>query len=242
MGAMPLLCGATTTMKILIAFVLGACTGACLLWFGFSQEVLVLNSRLVRLDRFTGKASLVFVSALELERGEQVEEAQRKAQKKALAAAAKLAPAPAETKPGAAAPKAATATKPATPEWRELTAEEIKQLECKWRRNGSSGVVLSFHNPFEKKVRINRVQVRIAAHAGSVALDRMYELKDCTCEALADKSEVLDTQGIDWDVIVPAKDGETITAVSPFGAQSPDASTPHGVMGSITPVQVMMAP
>jgi hypothetical protein len=238
MGVMPMLCGAITTMKILITFVLGACTGACLLWFGFSQEVLVLNSGLVRLDRFTGKASRVFVSTLEMYRAQLVEQAQLEA----LDEAAKLAPAPAETKPGAAAPKAATATKPATPEWRELTAEEIKQLECKWRRNGSSGVVLSFHNPFEKKVRINRVQVRIAAHAGRVALDRMYELQDCTCEALADKSEVLDTQGIDWDVIVPAKDGETITAVSPFGAQSPDASTPQGVMGSITPVQVMMAP
>lgn len=232
-------CGHAATMKTLISFVFGALTGALLLWFGFRQEVVVLgNGRLARVDRFTGRASYVFVSAreqMELQRAEQelLEHAEQEAQRKEAAA---------QQKP--ASPAAADA-KTATPEWRELTAEEISRLEFKWQANGgSSSVVLSFHNPFEKRVRINRVRVLIPAHGGVAELDRTYELENFDCGPLADRLTVLDTHGIEWLKIVPAKTaagaaaGEDVFGPPP-GSRRPG---PESVAGSVTPVQVVMSP
>ncbi|MHB1082740.1 MAG: hypothetical protein ACYC67_25325 [Prosthecobacter sp.] len=224
-------------MKTLISFVSGALTGALLLWFGFRQEVMVgRNGRLVRVDRFTGQASYVFVSEreeLELQRAEnETLEREEKARKAAAEEKLKLPP--------------AADAKTATPDWRELTAEEIPRLEFKWRANGgSSSVVLSFHNPFEKKVRINRVHVQIPARDGRAAVDRMYELVNFDCGPLADRLTVLDTQDIDWHGIEQAKPGAgAVSGADPFGVPPPaaGANARPRVAGSVTPVQVMMFP
>gem|GEM_PF-2556672 len=224
-------------MKTLLTFVSGALTGALLLWFGFRQEVMVLgNGRLARVDRFTGRASYLFVSAreqMELQRAEQelLEHAEQEAQRKAAA-----------ERPVNAADSDA---KTATPEWRELKAEEISRLEFKWRPNGgNSSVVLSFHNPFEKRVRINRVRVQIPAHGGVAELDRTYELEKFDCGPLADRLIVLDTHDIDWQRVVPAKTAAGAAAGGDVFGLPPGSGRPgaESVAGSVTPVQVVMSP
>lgn len=234
--------GHTASMKTLLTFVSGALTGAFLLGFCFRHEVVLLgNNRLVRLDRLTGEASYVFVSGLEQEKRERAELEERERAERAEKD--RKAALPAAAVAVATAPGADTDAKTATPDGRELTAEEIQRLEFKWRRNGSSDVALSFHNPFEQKVRIDRVRVQIPAHDGRAAIDRMYECTGFACEPLADKWTPLNTLDIDWEHIVQAKEGAAAAEETPFGTPPPPPGARRpDVAGSITPVQVRMSP
>lgn len=226
-------------MKLLITFVLGACTGAFLLWAGFHQEVLRLgNDRLVRVNRFTGEASYVFVSALELEQRERAESEEReraeRAERDRKAALAKGA----EGKmPGLAA--AAAKTKAARPGWRELTAEEIAKLEFKWGpKYRSLEIELSFHNPFEQMVEIEQVHVVIPAHDGRAAIDRMYQVRSVGCMPLADWETQMPGEVL-MDAFLPGQKGGAVST-DPFNGP-PGASGPPGVVGSITPARVMIS-
>lgn len=161
-------------MKLFISFVLGALTGASLLWFGFRKEVVTLNNRLVLVDRFSGKANRIFISYLEAEQLERAE-AQRIENEASNAAA--------EARPNAQ-----------RPEWRELTESEIKQLEFKWKPNGSGrNVVFEYHNPFEKSVQIERVRLQIPARDDSAAVDREYQAGNRVCAPQSDIEQVLDS-------------------------------------------------
>ena len=192
-------------MKSAILFLSGALTGALLLWAVFCQEVVVLGSgRLVRINRFTGEARYVFVSGLEMESRQKAEEAK-------AAAAENTAPPQAD---------------PSKTEWRELTAEETAKLDLKWRYAGGP-VRLSFHNPFDKPVRIRRVRVQVPAYEDQAAVDRLYDLKYDICPPLADQACDLDTVDIEWYRLrtpEPKHPGD--------GAKVADST--------ITPVQVLM--
>lgn len=165
-------------MKLFISFVLGSLTGASLLWFGFRKEVVALNNRLVLVDRFSGKANRIFVSYLEAEQLERAE-------------ARRI-----EDLNENGASNAAAEARPNTqgPEWRELTESEIKQLEFKWRPNGSGrNVVFEYHNPFAKSVQIERVRFQIPARDDRAAVDREYQAGKRVCAPQSDIEQVLDS-------------------------------------------------
>lgn len=163
-------------MKLFISFVLGALTGASLLWFGFRKEIVTLNNRLVLVDRFSGKANRIFVSYLEadqLERAEsrRIEDINENGASNASA----------EARPNAQGP-----------EWRELTESEIKQLDFRWRPNGSGrNVVFEYHNPFAKSVQIERIRFQIPARDDCAAVDREYQAGNRVCAPQSDIEQVL---------------------------------------------------
>jgi len=166
-------------MKLLVTFVLGALTGACLLWFGFSKVILKLNdTTLVEVDRFTGKASKVFISKLEWEQATTKEEAQIEARSKNATPEVK-----AESPPVSA-----------QPEWRELTESEIKQLEFKWNTNGyGEKIAFGYHNPFAKPVQIERVRFQIPARDDRAAVDREYQAGNHVCAPQSDIVQTLNS-------------------------------------------------
>lgn len=166
-------------MKSLITFVLGALTGAFLLWFGFGKKVVTLGHELVLVDRFTGKASRIFVSHLEAEKLEMDESARI------------------EAMINEAIPQAKAEAKPAG--WRELTAAEIEKLEFRWLVSGSS-VHINYHNPFEKEVRVEKVRVQLPAHDGHAAIDREYQMQPSICPPMADSSERMTSMHIPADL------------------------------------------
>ncbi|MCF7786338.1 MAG: hypothetical protein K9N47_09455 [Prosthecobacter sp.] len=216
-------------MKLIITFVLGALTGAFLLWFGFSKVILTLNnSTLVEVDRFTGKASQVFVSLLERELASEKEFARLDELRKNAVQEAQPAP-----------------VKPAVvqPEWRDLNESEIKQLDFKWHVNGTT-IKLDYHNPFEKDVRIDKVRVQIPAKEGHIAIDREYEVgMHSICPPLADleadlKSLKLPTSEF-YEMVAEKK--PQVSGSDPFGtAGSPGQKNVRSLVGTITPVRVLI--
>ena len=162
------------TMKLLIIFVLGAVTGACVLWFGFSKTIQPLNNQLVAVDRFTGRASKVFVSTVEAEQLARDETARLEALTE----------------------NARSNTEKA--EWRELDESEIRKLEFRWSQNGSS-IKAEFHNPFEKEVMIERVRVQIPPRGDHAAIDREFQLDHAVCPPLSDGWDMLQPIKMSFD-------------------------------------------
>lgn len=181
-------------MKFIITFVLGALTGACVLWFGFSKDTLILDKHLVVVDRFTGKASRVHVSIQESEMASEKEYAQMEELRKN--------PAP--------------ATEAAQPEWRELNESELKQLDFEWSISGGGEFHIKYHNPFEKDVRIEKVRVHIPPKNGHAAIDREYEVReDSICRPLADLSERLASLKMsEYEFYGPAVEGAPVQSTS----------------------------
>jgi hypothetical protein len=190
-------------MKPLITFVFGALAGASLLWFGFCKKVVILNNRLVVVDCFSGKANRVFISHLEadqLERAEarRIEDLNENGTLNAAAAA----------KPSAE-----------VPEWRELNEAEIKQLEFKWKPNGSGrNTVLEYHNPFPKSVKIERVRFQIPVRDDRAAIDREYQAGNRVCAPQSDLTQVLDSMELSTNEFhAPGNDllnmGATLTPI-----------------------------
>jgi hypothetical protein len=161
-------------MKPLIIFTLGAFTGAFLLWFGFSKTFMELNNHLVAVDRFTGRASTVFVSSVEAAQLGRDESSRLDALT--------------ENKRSNSAPS----------EWRELTESEISKLEFRWSQNGSD-VKAEFHNPFEKEVKIERIRVQIPPRGEQAAIDREFQLNNSFCPPLADGSDLMEPMRIRFD-------------------------------------------
>jgi hypothetical protein len=131
-------------MKLFITFILGAITGASLLWFGFSKTIVPIDRRLVAVNRFNGSASEVFISSTEAERLRQ-DEVKRTAAPKPLQ----------------------------VPKRRDMIEAEITKLGFKWDVSHNS-IRLCFHNPFNSEVTLDRVRVRIPQRGERAALDREY--------------------------------------------------------------------
>lgn len=186
-------------MKLFISFVLGALTGASLLWFGFRKEIVTLNNRLVLVDRFSGKANRTFVSYLEadqLERAEsrRIEDINENGASNASA----------EARPNAQGP-----------EWRELTESEIKQLEFRWRPNGSGrNVVFEYHNPFAKSVQIERIRFQIPARDDRAAVDREYQAGNRVCAPQSDIEQVLDSMNFSTQELRSSENNAQNTAAT----------------------------
>lgn len=190
-------------MKPLVTFVLGALTGAFLLWFGFGRKVLTVGNELIIVNRFTGKASQVFISRLE----EQKLQMDEVARLEALA----------ETPTSAAEPQV----------WRELTEAEIKRLEFKWRMDGSN-ILIEYHNPFEKEVRVEKVLVQVPAQGGQPAISREYQMEYSICRPMSDSSERLTSMHIPYHLFKPAAE----STASP--------AEPRPASATITPVRILM--
>ncbi len=161
-------------MKLLPTFLLGAFTGACLLWFGFGKTILPLNNQLVAVNRFTGRASKVFVSSVEAGHLAQDETARLDALTENARAIAEKAI------------------------WRELDGSEIRKLEFRWSRNGSA-IKAEFHNPYEKEVMIERVRVQIPAREGHAAIDREFQLDNAVCSPLSDGWDMMQPIKMSYD-------------------------------------------
>lgn len=158
-------------MKPLIAFLLGAVTGACVLWFGFSKSLMTVNDRLVMVDRFTGKASRVFVASQETDQLEKNEAARLQALNENAG------------------------SDPEKAQWRQLEETELKQLGFRWYpKTGYQGqIYIAFHNPFEKEVWVERIRVQIPPHNERAAIDREYDARDAHFPPLADSSHLIST-------------------------------------------------
>lgn len=161
-------------MKLLITFVLGALTGAFLLWFGFSKTILPLDNQLVAVDRFTGRANKVFVSSVEAAQLAQDETARLDSLTEKSRANAEKA------------------------EWRELDESEIRKFEFRWSQNGS-GIKAEFHNPFEKELKIERVRVQIPPRDGHAAIDREFQLDNAVCPPLSDGWDMMQPIKMSFD-------------------------------------------
>ena len=219
-------------MKHLITFLLGALTGACVLWFGFTKDLRELDKRLVMVDRFTGKASRVFVSIQESELATEKEHAQMEALKKKAAQEATQEPEPVSVKPVAA-----------QPEWRDLNESEIKQLDFKWRVSGTS-IYLEYHNPFQKDVRIDKVRVQIPAKEGHAAIDREYEVgMHSICPPLADFEDDLRSLNFSTNEFygTVTEGSPQASGSDPFGtSDAPPSKASRRIVGTVTPARVLM--
>lgn len=131
-------------MKLIITFILGALSGASLLWFGFSKTIVPIDRRLVAVNRFTGSANEVFISSTEAESLRQ-DEVKR-----------------------TAAPKPQH-----VPKRRDMTEAEIAKLGFKWDATHNT-IRLRFHNPFNSEVTLDRIRVKIPQRGDRTALDREY--------------------------------------------------------------------
>jgi hypothetical protein len=217
-------------MKLLITFVLGALTGACLLWFGFSKTVIPLSGNLVMVDRFTGKASRVFVSIAESEEATAKEFARMEELQKNP---------PSETKAEAA---------PAVeqPQWRLLNEPEIKRLEFEWRidMNVNRGAVfIKYHNPFDKNVKFEKVRIQIPAKNGRAAIDREYETNKDFCPPQADSETMLYSLKMPMDEFYELVDEAAPKASDsdPFGsADAPAQKKGRRLVGTVTPARVLI--
>ncbi|WP_395745954.1 hypothetical protein [Prosthecobacter sp.] len=217
-------------MKLFITFVLGALTGASLLWFGFRKEVVTINNRLVVVDRFSGKANRIFVSYLEAEQLERAEARRiEDLDKNGTTSAA------AEAGPAAK-----------VPEWRELTESEIKQLEFDWHINphaNTGAIEFTCHNPFERQVRIEKVRVYIPPKEGHAALTRDYALQNM-CPALTDVDGRISSINMPSDQFYQLVDDpppQRTSSEDPFGAGGRPAQTKsRKLVGTITLVRALI--
>jgi hypothetical protein len=154
-------------MKLFVTFVLGALTGACVLWLGCSKTVLSLNNRLVVVDCFTGRASEVFISSSEADKLRADETKKTAAPKEPL-------------------PQEARVSKR-----RVMTEDEIARLGFKWEARSGS-VYFQLHNPFQGEVRVEQVRVQIPQQEERPAIDRECMTPN-TCFPLSDSETRLDS-------------------------------------------------
>lgn len=170
-------------MKTLLALLGGAALGATLVYIMFTRQLVVLasgngNERLISIDRFTGEAQEVFIATFDLNRATEAEYARDQVASEAFMAARqleKLAP-----------PQDGTDS---TSPWVELPQEEINKLQIQFR-NSQGRYRASWHNHFEKRIRIETIRSESPAAEGREALDRIYKVGWET-PALQDNSQSL---------------------------------------------------
>ncbi|WP_395736080.1 hypothetical protein [Prosthecobacter sp.] len=217
-------------MKNIIIFVLGAITGAFLLWFGFSKQVVTLNNRLVEVDRFSGKANRIFVSDFEADQLERAEAGRIDATNVNVTTSTRVEAAPAAQ----------------AQEWRELSEAEMKQLEFEWNINphvNPSSIQFSCHNPFERQVRLEKVRVHIPAKEGSEAVTRDYSMQSM-CPALTDlegRISSINMPSEQFYQVVSGPAPQSTSSEDPFGTGgSPAQAKTRKLTGTITLVRAMI--
>lgn len=171
-------------MKTATTFLLGALTGAALLWFGFSKTIIPLsNNNLVAVNRFTGQGKQVFVSSLDAALAENRQSNQLQIESEKMEQRMRERP----------------------DEWREMTEEEMKKLEFAWGMNGG-GIALQCYNPLPTDVRLERVRVRLPATADHPVIDREYSA-DIVVYSLRDGFGNLNGMNIDAHEFFEKRDG-----------------------------------
>ena len=183
-------------MKITTVFFTGCLAGAAAVWFGLSKEVIRMNDNAIAVvDRFTGKASEVFVSHFDSQVAS-TEENERLA--KWFEAHERGTPLP-QKDGGTSGSKAG--------DWRPLTEAEIEKIEFKWNPNGigSNSFTVSCYNPFDHEIKVDGIRIEAPAIPDGKPLDRRYEVR-LVCSPLRDNSENVSTN-LEYSMIYEPADG-----------------------------------